>query len=394
MNIEYFIKKQNRILNKTPISFVRREYLDFLNQPDKLIGLIGARGVGKTTLLLKYLKDKKNYLYIIADDIVFQNRSIYEIVDEFYMYGGRIVVIDEIHKYPNWARELKNIYDSFDITIRFSGSSQLNILYEKYDLSRRVVIKIVSTLSFREYLELRYNLKLQKYTLSEILENSINISNNLVGKYEYLYSEFKNYLKYGNYPFFIENTETFKNKLFNAIEKIINEDIPSLNKIDFNHLAVFKKIIFKLIEANKPYQVNISAMAREFKISEPTLYIYLDILEKSDIVKSLKKYSTKISKKPNKLLFKNTNIYETYADEFSLETDIGTIRETFFVSNFDTIFYSDVGDFRVEEYTFEIGGKNKSFKQIQNIKNSYVVADTDISVMPHKIPLWLFGFLY
>ena len=135
-------------------------------------------------------------------------------------------------------------------------------------------------------------------------------------------------------------------------------------------------------------------MAREFKISEPTLYIYLDILEKSDIVKSLKKYSTKISKKPNKLLFKNTNIYETYADEFSLETDIGTIRETFFVSNFDTIFYSDVGDFRVEEYTFEIGGKNKSFKQIQNIKNSYVVADTDISVMPHKIPLWLFGFLY
>ena len=143
MNIEYFIKKQNRILNKTPISFVRREYLDFLNQPDKLIGLIGARGVGKTTLLLQYLKDKKNYLYILADDIVFQNKSIYEIVDEFYMYGGRIVVIDEIHKYPNWAQELKNIYDSFDVTIRFSGSSQLNILYEKYDLSRRVVIKKV-----------------------------------------------------------------------------------------------------------------------------------------------------------------------------------------------------------------------------------------------------------
>ena len=123
MNIEYFIKKQNRILNKTPISFVRKEYLDFLNQADKLIGLIGARGVGKTTLLLQYLKELENYLYILAEDIVFQNKSIYEIVDEFYMYGGRIIVIDEFHKFPNWARELKNIYDSFDITIRFSGSS-------------------------------------------------------------------------------------------------------------------------------------------------------------------------------------------------------------------------------------------------------------------------------
>jgi predicted AAA+ superfamily ATPase len=371
-----------------------------LGSSDRLVGLIGARGVGKTTLLLQYLKQiEKKYLYLSADDITFQDIKLYDIADEFYALGGRILAVDEIHKYPNWARELKNIYDSFpDIVVRFSGSSQLNILYEKFDLSRRAVIYKVDNLTFKEYLELKHSLELESYTFEDILMRSNDISSVLVFEHEYLYGEFKNYLKYGAYPFFKEDENSFDKKLFNALEKIIYEDIPSLNKIDFSQIVIFKKLIFKVISSNKPFKVNIASLSRELGISEPTLYTYLGILQNSDIFKPLKKYSKKISKKPDKLLFRNTNIYTSYANEFSLESDIGTLRETFFVNCFNhkksDIFYSDIGDFRFEDYIFEIGGKNKDFSQIKGVKDSYLVIDSDYSVVEKKIPLWLFGFLY
>jgi len=400
MKIEYFTRKQNLLISKITLEFIRKEYLSQLQSQERLIGLIGARGVGKTTLLLQYLKQtEQKYLYITADDITFQDIKLYDIADEFYALGGRVLVIDEIHKYQNWSQEIKNIYDSFpDMKVRFSGSSQLNILYEKYDLSRRAVIYKMTTLNFKEYLELKYNLTLESYTLEEILQNGNDISSKLVFKYEYLYSEFKNYLKYGAYPFFKEDVITFDKKLFNALEKIIYEDIPSLNKIDFTHIVIFKKLIFRLIEANKPYKVNIASLSRDFGISEPTIYTYLDILEKSDIFKPLKKFSKNISKKPDKLLFKNTNIYNSYANEFNIEVDVGTLRETFFVNCFsnrdDNVYYSDIGDFKYKDYIFEVGGKNKNFKQIKDIENSYLAVDIDYSVVENKIPLWLFGFLY
>ncbi len=400
MQIEYFTRKQNLLISKITLEFIRKEYLSHLQSQERLIGLIGARGVGKTTLLLQYLKQtEQKYLYIAADDITFQDIKLYDITDEFYALGGRVLVIDEIHKYQNWSQEIKNIYDSFpDMKVRFSGSSQLNILYEKYDLSRRAVIYKMTTLNFKEYLELKYNLTLESYTLEEILQNGNDISSKLVFKYEYLYSEFKNYLKYGAYPFFKEDVITFDKKLFNALEKIIYEDIPSLNKIDFTHIVIFKKLIFRLIEANKPYKVNIASLSRDFGISEPTIYTYLDILEKSDIFKPLKKISKNISKKPDKLLFKNTNIYNSYANEFNIEVDVGTLRETFFVNCFsnrdDNVYYSDIGDFKYKDYIFEVGGKNKNFKQIKDIENSYLAVDIDYSVVENKVPLWLFGFLY
>ncbi len=400
MKIEYFTRKQNLLISKITLEFIRKEYLSQLQSQERLIGLIGARGVGKTTLLLQYLKQtEQKYLYITADDITFQDIKLYDIADEFYALGGRVLVIDEIHKYQNWSQEIKNIYDSFpDMKVRFSGSSQLNILYEKYDLSRRAVIYKMTTLNFKEYLELKYNFTLESYTLEEILQNGNDISSKLVFKYEYLYSEFKNYLKYGAYPFFKEDVITFDKKLFNALEKIIYEDIPSLNKIDFTHIVIFKKLIFRLIEANKPYKVNIASLSRDFGISEPTIYTYLDILEKSDIFKPLKKFSKNISKKPDKLLFKNTNIYNSYANEFNIEVDVGTLRETFFVNCFsnrdDNVYYSDIGDFKYEDYIFEVGGKNKNFKQIKDMENSYLAVDIDYSVVENKVPLWLFGFLY
>ena len=395
--IKYIRNKQTRIIKSISLDFIRDSYVEKLISPNRLVGLVGQRGVGKTTLLLQYLKMNfkvVEYLYFSADDIYIVNSSIYDIATEFVRLGGKVIVIDEIHKYKNWAIELKSIYDSFpELIVRFSGSSMLNILNEKYDLSRRCVVAYVKPLNFREYLKLSQNIEVPALTFEEILTDYMELSSSLALENPTLYKSFLKYLQIGFYPFFIEDEVEYKNKLFNALDKIIAEDIPSLNKIDYTHLSIFKKFIAKLIYAKVPYQVNITELSKEFGISHPTLSTYLNILEATKIIKPIRKYSTKVSKKPEKLLFSNTNILYTYADEFGIEVDIGTVRETFFASVFENIYYSDIGDFRVDKYIFEIGGRNKSFKQIKDVKNSFVVVDTDYTMEENKIPLWLFGLI-
>jgi predicted AAA+ superfamily ATPase len=395
--IRYIRNKQIRVIKSISLDFIREGYVEKLVSPNRLVGLVGQRGVGKTTLLLQYLKQNfkaSEYLYFSADDIYIVNSSIYDIATEFVKLGGKVIVIDEIHKYQNWAIELKSIYDSFpELIVRFSGSSMLNILNEKYDLSRRCVTSYVKPLNFREYLKLSENIDVPTLSLEEILTNSGELSSSLALENPTLYKSFLKYLQIGFYPFFIEDEVEYKNKLFNALDKIVAEDIPSLQKIEYTHLSIFKKFIAKLIYARVPYQVNITALCKEFGISHPTLSSYLNILESTKIIKPIRKYSTKVSKKPEKLLFSNPNILYTYADEFGIEADIGTVRETFFASVFETIYYSDIGDFRVDKYLFEIGGKNKSFKQIKDMENSYLVIDIDYTMEENKIPLWLFGLM-
>jgi len=395
MNIDYFTRKQELLLSKLDTSYIREKYFHILNSNERLVGLIGARGVGKTTLLFQYINaSTTKALYMSGDDIEFTNSKIYNLVDEFYTLGGRIVVIDEVHKYKNWAQEVKNIYDSFpDLTIRISGSSMLNILYEKYDLSRRLVIHTMPVLSFKEYFEITKNIKLDSYTFEEILTNSSAISKELVFAHEELYACFKDYLKYGAYPFYLEGLESFNQKLYNALDKIIHEDIPSLNKMDYSHISIFEKLIFFVVSSNKPFSINVASLAREFGVSEPTLYTYLDILDNTSIFKSMRKKSQKISKKPQKLLFSNTNILYAYANKINLELDIGVVRETYFVNCFKNIYYSDIGDFIVENKIFEVGGKNKSFSQVKDLENSYLAIDIDFTSNDKKIPLWLFSFI-
>ena len=396
MNIDYFIRKQELNLLNITTDFIRSDYLNILQSSQKLIGIIGSRGVGKTTLLFQYIKlSGQKALYMSGDDIEFSNSKLYDLVDEFYTLGGRLVVVDEVHKYRNWTQEIKNIYDTFpDIQIRISGSSMLNILYEKYDLSRRLVLHHMKTLSFREYLELTKGIKLQRYKLQDILKNSSEISKKLVFEHKDLYASFKEYLKFGAYPFFLEGADSFNNKLYNALEKIIHEDIPSLNKIDYSHISIFEKLIYFVVSANTPFSVNVASLSREFGVTEPTLGTYLQILDKTDIFKSMRKKSKKTSKKPQKLLFSNTNILYAYADKINLELDLGVVRETFFVNCFEEIYYSDIGDFVVEDNIFEVGGRNKTFTQIKDVKNSFLAVDVDFTSNERKVPLWLFGFLY
>jgi len=395
--LNYFRNKQARIVQPISNVFIRKKQMEMLLSPNRLVGLIGQRGVGKTTLLLQYLKvhfQISEFLYFSADDIYIADTTLYDIADEFASFGGKVLVIDEIHKYKNWAQEIKNIYDSFpDMRIRFSGSSMLNIVYEKYDLSRRCVTVEMGTLNFSEYLELSKKIVLPDLSLDEIVARGSQISMDLAFSHPGILNEFQDYLKFGAYPFFMEDRNTFKNKLFNALQKIINEDIPSCNKINYEQIFVFKKLIAKLVESRVPYKVNMAKLSMELGISHPTLSVYLDILKTSKVFHPIKKYSTKVSKKPAKLLFENTNILHAYADEFGVEVNRGTARETFFASCFREIFYSDIGDFRIKDRLFEIGGRSKTFKQIKDIEESYLVIDTDYTTDGRKIPLWLLGLI-
>jgi len=396
--IEQLQDKQRKLLSFIKnIKYTRDEY-EFISSDERLVGLVGARGVGKTTILLQYLS---NYtldeaLYFSADDISIAHFGIIEIVEEFYKLGGRIVVIDEVHMFKDWAGHIKNIYDFFpDLTIRISGSSMLNILIQSYDLSRRIVVKELDKLSFKEYFEIKHNVRLSSFSLDEVLKNHNTISFELIQKYPMLYKEFKTYLKTGCYPYFStsKTLDSFASKLLNSIEKIIYEDIPSTNKIKFENLSVFKKLIYKVVSSKVPYQVKIDTLAKDLGVSEPTLYTYLEILNKTGIFRSIHKFSAKQTKKPAKIFFKNTNILEIISIDLKIPIDIGTTRETYFVSCFKDIYYSDIGDFKVDDIIFEVGGKNKSFEQIKDIENSYLALDIDSSTSKGKVPLWLFGFL-
>jgi predicted AAA+ superfamily ATPase len=378
------------------MSYTRKEF-DFINSEERLIALIGPRGVGKTTLLLQYLQEFSldEALYFSADDITISNFGIIAIVEEFYALGGRVVVIDEVHMFKEWAGHIKNIYDFMpDLKIRVSGSSMINILMQGYDLSRRMVVKELQKLSFKEYFEIKNGVVLKEYTLEDILTKSADLSFELTQKYPTLYREFKEYLQMGVYPYFLDSIDEdiYHSKLFNSIEKIIYEDIPSTNKIKFENLSVFKKLMYKVIEAKLPFQVKIDSLAKELKISEPTLYTYLELLNKTGIFRAIYKFSSKQSKKPAKLFFKNTNILYALSKDLNIPVEVGTLRETYFVNCFKNVYYSDIGDFKVGNNIFEVGGKNKSFSQIKDIENAFLAIDVDTTTNNKKIPLWLFSW--
>lgn len=389
-------EKQRLLVEFAKKNVYKRQIYEFLNSDEKLIGIIGSRGVGKTTLLLQFLAQFSidEALYLSADDIAIADIGLVEIAKMFYKLGGRILVIDEVHMFSSWASHIKNIYDFYpDMKIRISGSSMLNIIMQSHDLSRRIILRELNHLSFREYLEIKNSFTFEKYSFEDILSHHKDISFELVKKHKNLYLEFKNYLQNGCYPYSIENKDTFDEKLFNSIEKIIYEDIPSTNKIKFENLSVFKKLIYKVTSSKVPYQSSIENMKKEFGISEPTLYMYLDILNKTGIFRNIKKHSKKPTKKPAKIYFKNTNILNSLSKNLGFTPEIGTIRECFFVDCFEDIYSSQIGDFQVQQYIFEVGSQKKSFEQIKDIKNSYLAIDTDTSTHNNKIPLWLFGFM-
>ncbi|WP_324170471.1 ATP-binding protein [Sulfurimonas sp.] len=369
-----------------------------INHNDKLIGIIGARGVGKTTYILQYLEQLdiplSKKLYISADNIELFDSSLLEIAKEFSLLGGEVLAIDEIHKYKNFEIELKQMHDMLDLKVIFSGSSAINIEHSKADLSRRAVLYRVNGLSYREFLEIKLDISFSTYTLEDILKNHLDIVNSDFKSFKPL--EFwMEYLKYGFYPFYFQNQDTYNIKLNETINTVIEVDIPSIFKIKYEKINNLKKLT-KLICTSKPYTLNIKELSNRIDVDRDTLYQYLEYLHQGKIFNILRSKSKgdNIFLKPDKIYLNNTNLNYTYCQN----QEIGTIRETFFANQLNLlhiVFVPSKGDFIIDDkYIVEVGGKNKNYNQIKDIENSFIIADDIESGFGNKIPLWLFGFLY
>jgi len=369
-----------------------------INTNDKLIGIIGARGVGKTTYILQYLESldlplhKK--LYISADTPEVLESSLLEIAKAFSALGGEVLAVDEIHKYKHFEQDLKQIYDMLDLQVIFSGSSAIELEHAKADLSRRAVLYRVNGLSYREFLEIKLGISLQHYTLEDILSKHIDIAHEIKKKLKPL-EHWKEYLQYGFYPFYFQEKNTYGIKLHETINTVIETDIPSIFTIKYESVINLKKLV-KLICESEPFQINIKELSGKIGTDRDTLYLYFNYMDRGKIFNVLRSQTKgdNIFLKPDKIYLNNPNLNFTYCDNIK----IGTIRETIFANQIQT-FYNVVvpkkGDFFLEgKYTFEIGGKNKGFEQIKDIPNSYIAADDMETGFGHKIPLWLFGFLY
>jgi len=376
----------------------KRYFYDYIDHKDKLIGLVGARGVGKTTYILNYLKEldipMKKKMYISADDITLSGVTLLDVAKAFSSRGGEVLAIDEIHKYKNFEIDLKQIYDMLRIKVIFSGSSAMQLEHAKADLSRRAVVYRVNGLSFREFLEFKKDIKLEAYTLEEILESHMDIAFGLTQKLKPF--EFWNeYLQYGYYPFYFEDSNRYSIKLNETINTVIEVDIPSIFKIKYEYIVNLKKLV-KLICSSEPFKLNITELSSKIGIDRDTLYLYLEYLHRGKIFNVIRSKSKgdNIFTKPDKVYLNNPNLNHSYCEDAT----IGTIRETIFAAFLQVGHELSVpkrGDFLVDEYyTFEVGGKDKSFKQIKDMPNSYVVSDDIENGFGNKVPLWLFGFLY
>lgn len=390
---ELFLSLINNFDTKYKRYFYKR--VDFY---EKMIGILGDRGIGKTTFLLQYLKelplkiDQK--LYINVEFLSTSNINLFELAKTFSQQGGKILAIDEVHKYKDFEKDLKLIYDYLDLKVIFSGSSAIKLEHSKADLSRRAVLYRFSGLSFREFLEMKLDIKLPFYSLDEITQNHMQIAHELNSKFK-PFEHFSQYLDFGYYPFYFDSSkQSFTLKLNEAINATIEFDLSHIFNIEPKFTIKLKQLILLLCQS-KPYELNISKLAQKIGINRNTLYQYIYYLDRGNILNIIhaKSKGDNVFSKPQKLYLSNTNLNHAYCQK----TDKGTLRETFFANQLKDydIKYSKVGDFLINDtFIFEIGGKSKDFNQIKDVKNSFLAID-DIQIgTSNKIPLWLFGFLY
>ena len=405
--MERIFTYSNKIIENVKTDFYRYLYLK-INWGVRLIEIIGARGVGKTTLMLQKAKElnaerANQAVYISLDDMLMYQYSVVHIAEELEKYGVKYLFLDEVHKYPpkmkgyDWSAEIKNIYDRFPgLNIIYSGSSVLKIYKGHGDLSRRKSSYRLAGLSFREYLELNEVLTSKSLKLEDIMNRHQEIAMEIVSKIKII-PHFKQYLQYGYFPFYNEDPENYYHRLVAIINVIIETDIPAVSDIPFETALKLKKLLSAIASA-APYVPNLARLRQELFITDQrTLLKYLDFLEKAEVVDALTQQAkgNKILQKPDKIYLGNTNF--SYALNIAGE-EMGTIRETFFNSQVGLghrLRLPGKGDFMVDDsYVFEIGGKNKQAKQIKDLPNAYVVPDDIETGIFNQIPLWLFGFLY
>lgn len=368
----------------------------------RMIAIKGPRGAGKTTLMLQHLKHQhgRNHekaLYLTADFHWFYTHSLFNTVDQFYKNGGRFLYIDEVHKYPNWSRELKNIYDGFpDLKVVFSSSSALEVHKGESDLSRRVLTYEIPGLSFREYLLFTGHEGLNILELNDILFRHADFVPEITSKFHPL-PAFKKYLKFGYLPFFKEvKEETIPLMLAQVINTVLDSDLAFIEGYTPSTTYKVKKLLGVIAES-APFKPNIAALSRKLDVSRDSIYSWMDHLEKARLINLLHQAGKGLSllQKPDKLYLENTNL--AYA--LNPSPDVGSLRETFILNQLRNSSHKTglpkSGDFLVDEtILLEVGGKNKSSQQIRNIDDAFLVKDDIELGFGHTIPLWLFGFLY
>lgn len=389
--MEKLFEYSNKLIKETDTGFLRYMY-DEINWQSRMIGLIGPRGVGKTTLVLQYIKQNLNpteTLYVTAEDFYFVDNRITELVDTFVKYGGKYLFIDEIHKYKDWAKELKLIYDYHkDLKVVFTGSSVLDIKKGTSDLSRRAIIYNMQGLSFREYLKLLHNISANTYSLEEILQHKVEIA-----EMDRPLPLFADYLKRGYYPFVLE--EHFDIRLGQIINQTLENDIPMYANMNVATGRKLKQLL-AIISKSAPFKPNMSKIAELLSASRNNISDYCLYIEEAGMIAQLRDNTGGIRGlgKVAKIYLDNTNLIYSLAEDTS---NIGNIRETFFLNQMRVkhdVFTSPVSDFMIADKTFQVGGKNKGQKQIKEIENGYIVKDDIENGFLNIIPLWQLGLTY
>lgn len=391
------IEISKRRQQNTPDAF-RRFLLQEIDFTQKLIGIKGARGTGKTTLLLQKMKQlpSEETLYVSMDNIYFTSNTLVDLAENFQRNGGKYFFVDEVHKYANWSQELKNIYDDFpDLKVVFTSSSALEIHKAKHDLSRRALIYDLPGLSFREFLGLKYQINLPVLSLDEILSAQDKYITEIVSTLK-PFKYFAEYLRSGYYPYFLEDEANYLQRLSETVNVVLETDLPAIYNINYSSVVKLKKLLY-IIGMLVPYTPNLNKLSQQVETTRDSLLKFLYLLHNAHILKWLSKdaWGINFMNKPDKLYLENTNLAHALSQQ---QIDVGNMRETFFlnqVSYKHKVTYPEKGDFIIDnKYTIEIGGKNKTRKQIAGIDNSFLALDDIEYGHQNKIPLWLFGFLY
>ena len=400
ISMELLFQLNDQLLGLTSTDFVR-SIMDDIPWDERLVSIRGSRGVGKTTLLLQYQKlhygiNNRKALYVSLEGAYFTRNSLVDFARQFYLQGGERLFLDEVHNYPNWSREIKEIYDFYPmLKIVFTGSSLLQILNADADLSRRCLNYTMQGLSFREYLKFYHDIDVPRYSLQEILSDNASICSAIFRQFRPM-EFFNDYLTQGYYPFRKESPERYPMKVENLVDVILNIELPKLCGVDISKVRNLKALLV-VMASNVPMLVDVSKLSTMIGLSRMSTLAYLQYLHRAALIRLL--YSDDLSvkklQKPDKILLENSNLLPVLSLE---KPNLGTMRETFFCNQLGykhQIEYTRQGDFLIDhKLTFEIGGKSKDGKQVAQAENSYIAADDMEFPVGNKLPLWLFGLMY
>ncbi len=399
--MESLFKKHDRLVAVTSTEIIR-QWANSINWDARLMAIRGPKGVGKTTMMLQYIKLNyklldRQVLYVSCEDKYFSNHSLLSLAEQFYLNGGRHLFLDEVHKYDDWSTEIKEIYDFYPtMRVVLSGSSLLCMTEGDADLARRCINHDIQGLSFREFLHFYKGIKMPVYPLEQVLENPAPLIEEM-NKHGRPIALLKEYLKYGYYPYYLNNETDYHIAIQQVVNKIIDIELPRICGVDLNNTRKIKSLL-TILCASVPFQVDITKLATQSGLKRDTIINYLSYLDKAKLIRLL--YSDlkniKRMQKPDKIYIDNTNLLNAWA---TAPIQIGTIRETFVANqlsvNHVVEFRKTNGDFLVDsKYTFEVGGDDKDFQQIANVADSFILADDMETAIGKKLPIWVVGFDY